>query len=361
MGRVQANLLVVAAGICLAGGTIPRGSAQAKATGLAADAQPLLKNGGFETAHVVKGAASRDIGFGVWGLEAGRRAPDDWVLNPAYPGALSVLSAGSHSGKSFVRVRGSNEKRDAHVYQPVPGLVPDTWYRVSAWVRGGRASFSFYEYYDKGPIRMPMICAGMSGPDEWQEVSGYYVPTGQGFKHASLVIVVARGGSVEVDAIKVKELSPAAIPAGLAPITLENELIRMKLSPRATLEEFVCKRTGDNYAVPGASAPIFSAGVAGGTIPARFPWQRGELIEIEFADPGVKAWVRIEARKRYFRLEVTDVQPADLKWLDIEFPLKKLKTQGHAFAANYDDEFATCSFALNLQMRCSLRAREGGR
>ena len=322
----------------------------------AAQAEDMVRNGGFEAAHVVKAAASVDIGFGVWALGEGKLAPDKWTLNTAYPGEFSVLSAGAHSGKSFVRIRGANEQRPAHVYQPVPGLQPGTWYRVSAWVRNGSARLCFYEYYEKGPVRMPTICVCTSGPDAWSEVAGYYVPGGEGFKNASLVIAVAQGQSVDVDHVRIEELAPAAIPAGLEPITIENELIRMKLSPQATLEEFVCKETGVNYAAQGCPAPVFRAGAAWGAVPARFIRRRRDGVEIEFAEPNVTARIKIEACKRYFRFEVTDAQPADLQWLEIEFPLKKLKTQAWAFAGNYDDEFASCGFALNVQMRCSQRA-----
>ena len=122
----------------------------------AARAGSLLTNGGFETTRVVKGAPSKDIGFGVWTLGPDRRVPAHWHLNSAYAGECSVLSDGAHSGRQFLRIRGAGP-RDAHVYQPCPGIHLGAWYRVTAWVRGGRGSFCLYEYYPKGLIRTPCV------------------------------------------------------------------------------------------------------------------------------------------------------------------------------------------------------------
>lgn len=329
------------------------------AAGVAVCQQTLLKNGGFEATHAVQGAASGDVGFGVWKLGGNNLAPDDWILNSAYPGELAVVSEGAHSGANFVRLRGANGQGAAHLYQPCPELRVGRWYRVSAWVRGGRVSVGFYEYFEQGPIGVPTLLAASPGPEKWRQVSSYYVPTGEGFKNASLALMVVKGERIDVDDVKVEELEPAAVPTGLAPIVLENDLVRMRLTPQASLDELTCKKTGTNYAQAGNRVPLFRAGRVESAVPARFLRRKGDLVEVEFADPEVKASIRIEARKRYFTFEVVEAQPADLEWLEMEFPLKRLKTQGWAFTANYDAEFATCSFALNFQTKCSLRPRGG--
>ncbi len=324
----------------------------------AAQTPNLIQNGGFEETRIVKGAASSDVGFGVWALGRGRLAPDKWILNTAYPGELSVFSERARSGKNFLRIRGSNKERAAHIFQPCPRLKPGTWYKVSAWIRGGRASICFYEYDGKGSISAPTICVGTSSPGQWRQISSYYLPNSAEVEHASLAIAVARGESVEVDDVRIEALPPAESPAvGQAPVVIENEQIRMALSPYATLDEFVCKKTQTDYALPASPIPMFRAGVAGAAIPARFIRLRGNVIEVAFADPEVTARVRIRPAKRYFTLEVLDVQPADMEWLDVEFPLKKLATQGGAFTANYDATFAACAFALNPEVRCALRTR----
>ena len=89
-------------------------------------------------------------------------------------------------------------------------------------------------------------------------------------------------------------------------------------------------------------------------VPARTLKLRGDIIDVDFADADVRVSLRMEARKRYFRIEIVDAQPADIEWLTIDFPLKKLATQSGAFAANYGDAFSTCGFALDLQGRTRL-------
>ena len=108
-------------------------------------AQSLLKNGGFETVHTVKGAPTADVGFGVWKLGVERQAPTHWNLNTAYPGECLVLSDGAQSGKRFVRIRATGKRGVAHIYQPCPDLKSGNLYAVSAWARGGKVSIGFYE------------------------------------------------------------------------------------------------------------------------------------------------------------------------------------------------------------------------
>jgi len=326
----------------------------------AARAGSLLRNGGFEAARTVKGAPAADGGFGLWSLGQGRLAPAGWTLNTAYPGECSVLSEGARSGERFVRLRGTAKGRSAHIYQPCPGIKVGAWYRVSAWVRGGRASFHFYEYYEKAPIRAPMIATATAPQGQWREVSGYYLPGGPGFKAASLAVAVAKGESVDVDDVRVETVAATATPAGLEPVVVENALVRLKLSPDARLAELTCKATRTNYAAAGCPLPVLTAWRAGCQLPARLVRRRGDAIEVEFSDPDVRATLRVEALERYVRIEVTDARPADIERLDVEFPMRKLATQGWAFAANYDGEFAACCFALNLPVRCWARGRGSG-
>ena len=158
----------------------------------AVHSQPLLRNGDFETAQTVDGPASTDQGFGVWTLGQGGLAPADWSLNPAYPGELSIVSEGAHSGKSFLHIRAVTAAREAHIYQPCPALKPGNCYAVSAWVRGGEVRLHAYEYYETGPMGEPTILTVTSGPDQWRQVSAYYVVPERGLKSVSLAIAVAR-------------------------------------------------------------------------------------------------------------------------------------------------------------------------
>jgi len=326
----------------------------------AVPAQNLLKNGEFEATRMVKGAASADIGFGSWQLGATRQAPGTWILNPAYPGTATVVGEGAYSGRNFLRITGNSfnkDRRGAHLHQPCPAIEAGKWYRVTARIRGGRASIGFYEYYQDAPCRASAFCSGTAGPDEWREISGYYVPTGAGFKSAWPAIMVDFGGEVDVDRVRVEASSPPKAGPGMEPVVIENEVMRMVLSPFATLSNFVCKETEVDYALPDSLVSIFRVNLAGTAMPARSLSRRGDTVDVQFPDPDVKVSLRIEARDRYVTVEVMDVQPADLKWLTFAFPLKRLATQGPAFAANYDDAFAACVFALNPQATCSLEDR----
>lgn len=317
-------------------------------------AENLVVNPGFEESSVVKGAASGEIGFGIWQLGEGRRVPSRWTLNNAYPGTLTILSSGARSGSSFLRIDGTNSTRPAHMYQAIRKLQPGHWYKVSAWIRKGQASLRFYQYYEKGPIRVPIICTGTAG-EEWSELAGYYVPVGDGFKYASLAIVVERGQSVDIDDLRIEALPLAEAPVGAEPITFENQHLRMELSPLATLSALTCKADGKNYAAPSCPAPLLQASVGGRAMPARFLKREGEIVRVQFVDPKVKASLRVEALPRYFRIEVVDAEPADMAWLEIQFPQRVLADQGGAFCANYDDAFASCCFALNTKSQCLLR------
>ena len=322
----------------------------------AAQGESLLKNGGFEAIRIVKDAPSADVGFGVWQLGPGRQAPTHWTRNSAYPGELLVLSEGAHSGKHCVRLRATG-KRAAHLFQSCQAVQSGKWYRVTAWVRGGRSAaaaqagravFQIYEYYRKGPMRTPTILAARASSGGWRQVSAYYRPTADGLKRAALAIVAAKGETMDVDDVRVEEMPAADLPAGLEPIVLENELVRMKLSPQGTLEEFICRKTGVDYAERDPSLPVFRLARAGGALPVQFIRRRGDLVEVQFVDPEVKALLRLESRPHYFTFAVESVSGADVEWLQLcDLRLKISKNVGTLINAAWDDEFAACVLACN--------------
>ena len=199
----------------------------------AAPAQELLRNAGFEAVHEVKGAASKDCGLGIWRLTPTARAPDHWTLNVGYPGELSVLSDGPHSGKRFVRIRGAGRERGAHLYQPCRGLRVGQWYKVSLWLRGGEAAVQFYEYFKAKPIGGQTVVRKKAAPGQWQQAVGFYSPTDDGFVRAALAVAVDRGAVADVDDVRIEEMVKAAAPKGLEPVTFENELARLTISPNS--------------------------------------------------------------------------------------------------------------------------------
>jgi len=310
--------------------------------------EALLQNGGFEAVQTVAGAPTVDEGFGVWKLGEESQSPSHWVLNPAFPGELAVRSEGAHGGHRFIRLRGAGEERGAHLYQPCPGLQAGKGYLVRAWVRGGPASVGFYEYYEDGAIKVQTVLTAAPGPEAWQEVSGYYCPGGAGFKSASLAIMVEKGRSMDVDDVQVEAAPAAAVPAGLEPVVLENELARLKISPQGMLEEFLCQQTGVNYAVQEPPVPMFRMARAGGEVPVHFIERRGEVVEVHFLDPQVKAALKLESRPHYFVVTLDQVRGDHVDWVQLcDLRLNLTENVGTLINAAWNNEFAACVLACN--------------
>ncbi len=108
----------------------------------------ILANGGFESVAEVRAGADGLVQG--WRLAQPPLVPAAWSLNTAYPGALEVGRSEpgkpAHGGERFVRIT-AMESGPAHLYQMCQGLESGKWYRVSAWVRGGAVTLSFYEYF----------------------------------------------------------------------------------------------------------------------------------------------------------------------------------------------------------------------
>ena len=147
-------------------------------------------------------------------------------------------------------------------------------------------------------------------------------------------------------------------------VVLENDLVRMKLSREAVLQEFVCRQTGKDYLAKGVRFPMFTVGRKGAKVPARLIERKGDVLEVRFADPEVKVSIKVETRKRYFTFEVVDVQPDDVEWLLVDLPVKRLGTwlTGAVWHPNitYDKEFAAGNMSLNCLMQCPVYGRGRG-
>ena len=314
-----------------------------------AHAESLLKNGSFEAVRTVTGAPSSDAGFGLWTLGPDRTAPTDWVLNSAYPGELLVISDGAYSGEKLVRVRATGEARSAHLYQPCPGLQAGRWYRVTARVRGGALRLHFYEYFREGPMAVQGILSTTPGPDAWREVQAYYTPSKPDlFGSGSLAVEVPVGETADVDDVRVEEVQPPDGAAALEPIVLENDLVRMKLSPQARVDELVCKKTGVNHAAPASSVPMFTLSRAGATIPAGYVRRRGDVIDVHFLDGATQATLKLETKPHYFTLAVEDVSGPDVEWLQLcDLRLAITENVGTLINAAWNDRFGACVLACN--------------
>lgn len=172
-----------------------------------------IDNGSFEGYILVSNAAqaTKDLGFGNWSAAENRRIPSKWVLNLTSPGKLQmVLDGNAADGKTFVKVTADvdvKHNRGAHLYTFAKGLAEGKKYRVSAKVRNGSADIGFYEYKLDKTMKAVTVCKAADVPaDKWVEVSGEYtVPAN--FKNAYLAVMVPWSKSIEIDDVKVTEIS----------------------------------------------------------------------------------------------------------------------------------------------------------
>ena len=330
--------------------------------GAAVAAPPnLIGNGGFEQSFRTLGNVAKDIGFGVWRLGENHLGPLGWNLNPAYPGALEMVEDGTApTGRRFLRVKANvDEKhhRGAHLYIAATGLKEGGRYRLAARVRGGAAAIGLYEYkQDRSMRAVTVLEAKPSG--EWRELSGVYEPP-KGFRNAYVAVMVPWGEMVELDEIQLVD-EAALSEATSAGLALENEEMALEIGPDARLKRFVCKAIGQDYALAGGGAPVCAVTVKGKRMQAVKATREGAFLALEFPEPGVKVSLLVQARRRYFTVEVAGVLPEETEALSIEFPLKKLSAKSTITAANFDDAFVANAFALDERPFCTVRqAGEG--
>ncbi len=304
--------------------------------------QPVLKNGGFEVA--VAAHAGADGLVNGWKLAPPPQVPTSWTPNPAYPGELAVVEAaagqgGAHSGQRFVRI--SAQDRHAHLYQMCEGFDPAKWYRVSAWVRGGAVSLSFYEYFASGKIGGQGVTQSTVAHGEWKRIEGFYRPPAEGYLRSALALSVPPGECAEVDDVAIELMDLPAVPTG-ADMAIETGAVRVVISSQGLLREFRSKPSGKDYAVAGTPVPVLHAVCRGVATPLHSLTREGDLIRAQFLDSEVRATVRVAPRKHHILFEIVNVQPAGVEELTLRFPVRRLATVGGAFNATYDDEFGVC-------------------
>jgi len=152
----------------------------------------------------------------------------------------------------------------------------------------------------------------------------------------------------DIDEVRVEEMEPPGGTAGLEPIIVENDLLRIKLSPQARVDEFVSKRTGVNYAAAGSSVPLFSLSRGGATIPPRYIRRRGDLVDVHFLDGESRATLKLETRPHYFTLAVEEVAGPEAEWLQLcDLRLQITENVGTLINAAWDDQFGACVLACN--------------
>ena len=221
------------------------------------------------------------------------------------------------------------------------GLDPAKWYRVSAWVRGGAVSLSFYEYFASGKIGGQGVLQSTVGHEAWKRIEGFYRPPADGYLRSALAIAVPPGQTADVDDVAIEPMDLPAVPAG-ADIALETDAVRLAISSQGLLREFRSKPSGKDYAVAGTPVPVLHAVCRGVATPLHSLTREGDVIRAQFLDPEVRATLRVSPRKHHLLFEVVDVQPAGVEELTLRFPVRRLAAVGGAFNATYDDQFGVC-------------------
>jgi hypothetical protein len=312
-----------------------------------AQAPALLQNGGFE--DIVPATPGADGRVSGWTLGEPPQVPAAWALNNAYPGRLTIGTAGAQAGARCVRVE-SPVGGSAHLFQPCVGLLPGTWYRVSAWARGGPLTLGFYEYYEDGHIGGAQAAQTTSTSDSWRLLTGFYQTPTTGYVRSALMLAIDPAQSADLDNVSIDAITLPESPAGAPDITLENDLVRLRLSAAGVVREVLCKPLGKDIAAPTAPIRVLSATRNGSVAPLYSLSREGDLLKARFLDPEIRATLRVVSRPQHILLEVTEVQPADVDSLTLEFPVRRLQTVAGAFNATYDDEVGICLFGTSVNV-----------
>ena len=312
-----------------------------------AQAPALLQNGGFEALSPATPGADGLVSG--WKLAEPPQVPSNWSLNSAYPGQLAVGSDAPHGGERFVRLS-AGPAQSAHLFQMCTGLAPGMWYRVSAWVRGGPLTIHFYEYFEDGHIGGSVVAQSASASTAWRLVSGFYLTPSAGYRHSALALPLDPGQSADVDDVSIEPLALPEIPAGAPDITLENEVLRVRLSAAGVVREFLSKPLGKDFAVATTPVRVLTVARNGTVMPLYSLSRAGDLITARFLDPEVTVTLRVVPRPQHLLFEVTGVEPADVESLILEFPVRRLQTVAGAFNATYDDEFGVCFFGTTVNV-----------
>ena len=319
--------------------------------------EPILKNSSFETATQVRAGADRQAHG--WKLTPPAQIPASWTPNPAYPGELAVCRVepskpGAHAGQQFVRITAGN--RTAHLYQMGHGLQAGKWYRVSAWVRGGAVSVSFYEYFQSGKIGGQTVAQSTAANRDWRLIQGFYRPPTDGYVRSAIALCVHPRQRVDVDDVSIEPIALPEVPAGADNLTLETDAVRVTLSPQGVLRELRCKASGKDYAVADAPFPVLHLTRRGVPTPVHSLSREGDLLRARFLDADLSATLRVTARPRHLQVAIVDVQPDDVEQLSLELPVRRLASVGGAFNATYDDQFGVCLLGTTVNVYQQLAA-----
>ena len=93
----------------------------------------------------------------------------------------------------------------------------------------------------------------------WRLLQGYYRVPERGYLRSALAFSAPRGSSFDLDDVSLEPATVAEPPPGAPPIRLENDSLRLLLTPRATLDRLEDARNDKSYAANERDLPVFTA------------------------------------------------------------------------------------------------------
>ncbi|NLF17747.1 MAG: hypothetical protein GX595_10885 [Lentisphaerae bacterium] len=306
---------------------------------LGAQETPLLLNPGFE--DLVTAQVDPAGQYQGWTLGTPPEVPREWKLNNAYPGSLECRRDGSHDGAVHVRLNGTG-RQPAHLYQICAGLQPERWYRVTAWVRGGPLTLSFYEYFTDRGIGGSTVAQVTGASPSWRLVTGFYRTPGAGYRHSALALSVPPGQSAEVDTVAIEPLPAAEVSPDAPDVLVEGAEVALRLSATGSLRELRCPGLEDDLGPGETPWRFLTVARAGVPLTVHRLERDGDRLRATFLDPEVEVVLRVTPHRRHLFFEVVEARPADLESFSVEFPVRRRQTVGPAFNATYDDTAGVC-------------------
>lgn len=290
-------------------------------------ARAAVANGGFEECSTATQAPNR-----AWTLRGGL-LPAGWQFNATYGGQVEIVGD-CHAGKRALRLEGSS----AHIFQPPAAVKSGDVFQVSAWVKGGGAELTFYEYAGDRFVRTAPAVAVVAAGDAWAQGGGYYHVGSAQVTMVAFAVVGTGPGSVLVDDVEVKPLPPSE--ARGEDVVLENRGCRLTLDAGGRAKGFFDKTLGEERASAGAP-PFFGAALGNWRLPVTRAVRQGDLLKLTFGADQAHAAVEVKEEPYYLGLGLKAWDPPEVAAVTLlDLTVARLRTVGGLAGIAYDDKAA---------------------
>lgn len=327
---------------------------------MSAAVQAQVINGGFES-NVRADQAPNP----AWQFR-GNLMPAGWHFNPQYGGIFEIVTD-SHAGSYALALEQS--KGTAHVFQSPLSVQQGDCLELSAWGRRGDFHLTISEYAGGTFLRTAPDTFPISSRDGWQQGGGYYYVTDPRVTEVRLGVSKESPGRVLVDDVSLRRIRRQS--SGAAPVILENDCLRLILSPDGTCRSFYDK-SRDEEVSAGAGMPFFAATKSNWVYPATCLVKVGNELHVTFGDRKARAVITCEVHPHWVTLRLKSWKPNALDYVTIcDLLLTRLAITG-GFIGNYDDRSARGIIALhyagqtrilemekNIRFRCGFPALRG--